>query len=89
MKEEFRINVDGEEKVAKLVTRLYCDEIGLEYIYYYIKEENDDDNIEKELLTARIETDKDGVDDIIPVTTQVEKNLAFKIYADTYKKVKK
>ena len=51
---EFKIIVDGEEKTAELVTRLYSEELGLEYIYYYIKEENDNDDTEKELYASRI-----------------------------------
>ena len=38
---EFKIIVDGVEKTAEVVTKLDISDIGLSYVYYYIKEDND------------------------------------------------
>lgn len=84
---EFKIIIDGEEKNAELVTRLYVDELGLEYIYYYIKEDDDSSDTEKILLVSGIETDENGLDKIIPIETEEERKLAFKIFSDTYKDI--
>ena len=69
---EFKIIVDGEEKTAELVTRLYSEELGLEYIYYYIKEENDNDYTEKELYASRIISEDYEHDKIIQITNELQ-----------------
>lgn len=84
---EFKIIVDGEEKTAELVTRLYSEELGLEYIYYYIKEENDNDDTEKELYASRIISEDDEHDKIIPITNGNENKIAFKMFSTMYNKV--
>lgn len=84
---EFKIMVDGEEKTAELVTRLYSEELGLEYIYYYIKEENDNDDTEKELYASRIISEDDEHDKIIPITNEDENKIAFKMFSTMYNKV--
>lgn len=82
---EFKVIVDGEEKKANMVTRIYAEELGLEYVYYYIIEDDDSDGTQKSLMTSRIKTDEEGFDEIIPIESEEERKLAFKIFQDTYK----
>lgn len=80
----FELNIDGEIKKCKLVTSLALEEIGLNYAYFYVVEEDDNDDTEKQLFAFRIEKDENGKDIIIPIDTDEERNLAFKVYSDAY-----
>lgn len=82
---EFKLIIDGEEKVANMVTRIYANQIGLEYIYYYIKEEDDNEGTQKTLLASRINTLDDGSDEITAIESEEERELAFKLFKDSYK----
>lgn len=86
---EFKVIVDGLQKTAQMVTRISVEELDLEYIYYYIKEDSDNESTQKVLLASRIKTDEEGFDEIIPIESEEERKLAFKIFQDTYKDAEK
>ena len=83
---EFKIIVDGVEKTAEVVTKLDISDIGLSYVYYYIKEDNDTEETEKELLASIVVPDGDEHEKIIGIQSEEEKKFAFQIYSDYYKK---
>lgn len=39
--QEFEVIIDGEKKTAQIVSRLELEKTGIEYIYYYIDDEID------------------------------------------------
>lgn len=82
---EFKLIIDGKEKVAHMITRISSDELGLEYIYYYIEENGDTEGTQKTVLASRIKSTEDGFDDITEIQTEEERELAFKLFKDTYK----
>ena len=82
---EFKIIVDGVEKTAEVVTKLDTN-IGISYVYYYIKEDNDTEETEKELLASIVVPDGDNNEKIIGIESEEEKKFAFQIYSDYYKK---
>lgn len=83
---EFNLIIDGEEKNVELLTVIKIEELDLEFGYCYIKEENDTDSTQKELYTFKVEKDEEGKDLIVPIEDEEERQLAFEIFSDYYKK---
>lgn len=44
---EFKININGVDKIAHIVTRLELENTGIEYIYYNV---DDEKNVDDEYL---------------------------------------
>ncbi len=85
--EKFEIElVDGTRKEATLVTRIKSLEKNIEYIYYAV----DDD--QEENGNSSIYASKIGVDNnqeiIKNLDDEEERQYAYKLFAETYKKLK-
>lgn len=83
---EFKVNIDGIDKIAHIVTRLAIKGSGVEYIYYNVDGEKDE-NDDLFLFVSRVEVDDDGNDEIIEIEDDEEKKLAFDIFQNTYKEI--
>lgn len=79
---EFKIIVDGVLKTAEEIIRLTPRELGVTFVYFYIKEDKDTDDTEKEIMAARVVPDGDEYEKIIPMRTEDERLLAFEILND-------
>lgn len=86
---EFEIIVDGEKKTAQEVTRLTPRELGITFVYFYLKGDNDNTETEKELYAARVVPDGENYEKIVPIRTEDEKKLAYEIFSDMYSEIRK
>ena len=86
---DFLVNIDGIDKTAHIVTRLEVTGTGVEYIYYNVDGEKDE-NGDLYLFTSRVKSNEDGTDEIIEIENEDEKKIAFEkqlnaIFYMTYK----
>lgn len=86
---EFEIIIDGEKKIAQEVTRLTPRELGITFVYFYLKGNNDNTETEKELYAARVVPDGENYEKIVPIRTEDEKKLAYEIFSDMYSEIRK
>lgn len=78
--------VDGSKKEASLVTIIKSEEKGIEYIYYSIDEdENEDGNVS--IYASKI-INENGEDVIKNLDNEDERQYAYKLFSETYKKLK-
>ncbi len=82
------VSIDGKDKVANIITRLELEDTGIEYIYYYLDDELDQ-NGDNYLFSARVETDDDGNEEVIEIQDEEEKQIAFELFSNTYKNIEK
>lgn len=82
-KNRFKVILDGVECEAEEVGRIEEENMGVQFIYYYIVDENDKDDDEKLLYASIID---DG--QIIPITNEPVKKLAFKAFSEVYGRIK-
>ena len=83
---EFEININGVDKIAHIVTRLELENTGIEYVYYNIDDEkNENDNYL--LFASRIEVNDDGTEEIIEIENEEEKEVAFELFSHTFKEI--
>ena len=85
---EFEININGIDKIAHIVTRLELENTGIEYIYYNVDDEKNDDG-EYLLFASRIENNEDGQEEIIELENEEEKRIAFELFSHVYKNIQK
>lgn len=83
---EFMVNLNGIDKIAHILTRLEVIETGIEYIYYNVDGEKDE-NGDLYLFTSRVKSNEDGTDEIIEIENEDEKKIAFEIFSKAYKKL--
>ena len=85
--EKFEIElVDGSKKEATLVTIIKSEEKGIEYVYYAI----DDDEDEKgnaSIYASKI-INENGEDIVKNLDNEDERQYAYKLFSETYKKLK-
>ena len=79
---EFKININGVDKIAHIVTRLELENTGIEYIYYNV----DDEYL---LFASRIEKNENGAEEIIELDNDEEKRIAFELFSHVYKDIQK
>ena len=85
---EFEININGIDKIAHIVTRLELENTGIEYIYYNVDDEKNDDG-EYLLFASRIENNEDGQEEIIELENEEEKRIVFELFSHVYKNIQK
>ena len=83
---DFLVNIDGIDKAAHIVTRLEVTGTGVEYIYYNVDGEKDE-NGDLYLFTSRVKSNEDGTDEIIEIENEDEKKIAFEIFSKAYKEL--
>lgn len=83
---EFLVNINGIDKTAHIVTRLEIKGTGIEYIYYNVDDEKDE-NGDLYLFTSRVKSNDDGTDEIIDIENEEEKKIAFEIFSKAYKEL--
>ena len=81
-----KVNIDGIDKTAHIVTRLEVTGTGVEYIYYNVDGEKDE-NGDLYLFTSRVKSNEDGTDEIIEIENEDEKKIAFEIFSKAYKEL--
>lgn len=84
---EFKININGVDKIAHIVTRLELENTGIEYIYYNVDGEKNinDDYL---LFASRIKVNEDGTEEINEIENDEEKNIAFELFSTAFKNLK-
>ena len=85
---EFEININGVDKIAHIVTRLELENTDIEYIYYNVDDEKNDDG-EYLLFASRIENTENGKEEIIELDNEDEKRIAFELFSHVYKNIQK
>jgi len=85
---EFKININGVDKIAHIVTRLELENTGIEYIYYNVDDEKNVDD-EYLLFASRIEKNENGAEEIIELDNDEEKRIAFELFSHVYKDIQK
>lgn len=85
--EKFEVEfVDGSKKEASLVTIIKSEEKGIEYIYYSIDEDdNEDGNVS--IYASKI-INENGEDVVKNLDNEDERQYAYKLFSETYKKLK-
>lgn len=84
MEEKFFVVLeDGRRVEATPITRLELDGTDIEYLYYSIDEENG----EVSILSSRIGV-KDGEEFLIDLKDEEERQIAYELFSETYKKLK-
>ena len=83
---DFFVNIDWIDKTAHIVTRLEVTGTGVEYIYYNVDGEKDE-NGDLYLFTSRVKSNEDGTDEIIEIENEDEKKIAFEIFSKAYKEL--
>lgn len=85
--EKFEIELaDGTKKEASFVTRIKSEEKNIEYIYYAI-DDDDDANGNVTIYASKIvmENDKEVIRNL---DGEEERQYAYKLFAETYKKLR-
>ena len=85
--EKFEIElIDGTKKQATLVTIIKSEEKGIEYIYYAI-DDDDDENGNASIYASKlvIENDKEVMKNL---DNEDERQYAYKLFSETYKKLR-
>lgn len=85
--EKFEIElIDGTKKQATLVTIIKSEEKGIEYIYYAI-DDDDNENGNASIYASKliIENDKEIMKNL---DDEDERQYAYKLFSETYKKLR-
>lgn len=84
MEEKFFVILeDGKRVEATPITRLKLDGTDIEYIYYSIDEENN----EVSILASRLEV-RDNEEVLVDLKDEEERQIAYELFSETYKKLK-
>ncbi len=88
MEEKFIVELDNGKKVpATPITRLSSDETGIEYFYYSIEEDDFNSSGEVSILASRVIVE-DGKEKLVDLADENERQLAYNLFSETYKKIK-
>lgn len=79
----FVVLEDGRRVKATPITRLTLEGQNIIYQYYSIDEEND----EVSILASRVEI-KDGVEVLVDLENEEERQIAYELFSETYKRLK-
>ena len=85
---EFEISINGIDKIAHIITRLKLENTDIEYIYYNVDGEKND-NDDYLVFASRIEVNEDGTDKIVEIESADEMKVAFELFSHVYKTIKK
>lgn len=82
--EKFEVNIEGlGKKEATLITIIKSEEKNIEYVYYSIDEEDESASI----YASKI-VNEDGKDVIKNLDNEEERQYAYNLFSETYKKLK-
>ena len=85
--EKFEIElIDGSKKQATFVTRIKSEEKAIEYIYYAI-DDDDDENGNASIYASKIITENEK-EVIKNLDNEDERQYAYKLFSETYKKLR-
>lgn len=86
MGEKFEIELKNGKKVeATLITRINAENSSNEYIYYFIKDENDNNNVSIYASKIIKENENNLMKDL---ESEEERQEAYKIFSETYKSLR-
>ena len=87
MGDKFEIELtDGTKKEATLITRIKQEESDIEYLYYSVDDEdNDDGNVS--IFASKLVIE-DGKEVMKNLDNEEERQNAYKIFSETYKKIR-
>lgn len=86
MGEKFEVELNnGEKKEATLITRIKSEGSTNEYIYYFIKNDNDND---VSIYASKIVIEN-GKNMMKNLENEEERQEAYKIFSETYKSLRK
>lgn len=86
MGEKFEIELKNGKKVeATLITRINAENSLNEYIYYFIKDENDNNNVSIYASKIIKENENNLMKDL---ESEEERQEAYKIFSETYKSLR-
>lgn len=86
MGEKFEVELNnGEKKEATLITRIKSEGSTNEYIYYFIKNDNDND---VSIYASKIVIEN-GKNMMKNLENEKERQEAYKIFSETYKSLRK
>lgn len=84
MEEKFFVVLKNGERVEITpITRLKLEGTDIEYLYYSL----DEDNNEVSILSSRIEV-RDGIEVLVDLKDEEERQIAYELFSETYKKLK-
>lgn len=83
---EFEVNINGVDRIAHVVARLKNPETKIEYIYYNVDDAKDEKG-NYLLFASKIKINEDGIDEIIEIENEKEKEIAFNMFSLTYKSI--
>lgn len=85
--EKFEVElIDGSKKEATLVTIIKSDEKNIEYVYYSI--DDDQDAAGNASIYASKIVIKEGKEVIVNLDDEDERQYAYKLFSETYKKLR-
>ena len=85
--ETFEIElVDGTKKEATVITIIKSEEKNTEYIYYSVNDDDDADG-NASIFSSKI-VNKDGQDTIVNLDSEEERQYAYNLFSETYKKLR-
>lgn len=82
------VTIDGKDKTANIIARLELEKTGIEYVYYYLDGEVDQ-NGDNYLFAGRVEIDDNGVEEVLEIIDEEEKQIAFEMFSSVYKDIQK
>lgn len=87
MEQKFELELtDGSKKEATLITRIKLEEKGIEYVYYSINDDdNDDGNVSIYASKLILENGKEVMKNL---DSEEERQDAYKVFSETYKKIR-
>ncbi len=89
MKQKFEIELtDGSKTEATFITRIKPDDKDVEYIYYSINDDDDDSDNGKVSIFASKLVLEDGKEIIKNLDSEEERQDAYKVFSETYKKIR-
>ena len=86
MGEKFEIELtDGSKKEASLITRIKEEGTDIEYLYYSVEDGDNSENVS--IFAAKLIVE-DGKEVMKNLDNEEERQNAYKIFSETYKKIR-
>ncbi len=86
MGDKFEIELtDGTKKEATLITRIKQEGTDIEYLYYSVNDDDDGGNVS--IFASKL-IEEDGKEVMKNLDSEEERQNAYKIFSETYKKIR-
>lgn len=86
MGEKFEIELtDGTKKEATLITRIKQEGTDIEYLYYSVEDDASSDNVS--IFASKLVVE-DGKEVMKNLDSEEERQNAYKVFSETYKKIR-